>query len=84
MRNGKQQGSTTARASIIKRLVVCFGSGVLDDGVCKAYWIQVWKLRFGFFVQPFVAMLDCGVRKCGNLGWMVSFGPFQVCYRRYA
>jgi len=59
-------------------------AGMFDDFGQKAYWVQIYKLRFGVFVSPASSMLSWGIKSRYGLGWMVSVGPFQICYYRYA
>jgi len=53
------------------------------SGDCRAHYVQIWKIRAGFFTAPWAAMLVFGAKRFGSEGWMVSIGPLQVSYYRY-
>ena len=48
--------------------------GKMEEAAPRGF---VWGVIVG-------AMWIWGAQCCGDFGWMVAFGPFQICYYRLA
>ena len=60
-----------------------WGKGI--DSHYVAYFIQIKKVQIGFFTESRCGLMHFGLDKAPmGLGWSFNFGPFQVCYYKYA